>query len=301
MVAGDRARVQEGEAARRSGRCCSCSSPPKNRACSARSTTRTSRCIRSTKTRRQHQHRRHQPVGPHEGPHASSASARRISTTTRATPPPSRAACSRPTPNRRRASTTARITSTSRRRACRRSIPTPASTSSASPRATASRSATSTRATDYHAPSDEVKPDWDLTGAAEDGKLFLAMGYRVAQRRQDSRSGSRATSSRRSETRSLGRRQVSAAAGAAAWSGTDPLYVRYHDEEWGVPVHDDRRLFEMLILEGAQAGLELDHDSPQAAGVPQGVRSIRREEDRALRRARRSARSCATPASSATG
>ena len=40
-----------------------------------------------------------------------------------------------------------------------------------------------------------------------------------------------------------------------SWCGTDPLYVRYHDEEWGVPVHDDRRLFEMLILEGAQAGL----------------------------------------------
>ncbi len=40
-----------------------------------------------------------------------------------------------------------------------------------------------------------------------------------------------------------------------AWAGTDPLYVRYHDEEWGVPVHDDRRLFEFLVLEGAQAGL----------------------------------------------
>lgn len=39
------------------------------------------------------------------------------------------------------------------------------------------------------------------------------------------------------------------------WAGSDPLYVRYHDEEWGVPVHDDRRLFEMLVLEGAQAGL----------------------------------------------
>ena len=39
------------------------------------------------------------------------------------------------------------------------------------------------------------------------------------------------------------------------WCGTDPLYVAYHDEEWGVPVHDDRRLFEFLILEGAQAGL----------------------------------------------
>jgi DNA-3-methyladenine glycosylase I len=40
-----------------------------------------------------------------------------------------------------------------------------------------------------------------------------------------------------------------------AWCGTDPLYVHYHDTEWGVPVHDDRRLFEMLCLEGAQAGL----------------------------------------------
>src|ERR1044071_605000 len=40
-----------------------------------------------------------------------------------------------------------------------------------------------------------------------------------------------------------------------AWAGTDPLMVAYHDGEWGVPVHDDRRLFEFLILEGAQAGL----------------------------------------------
>jgi len=40
-----------------------------------------------------------------------------------------------------------------------------------------------------------------------------------------------------------------------AWAGNDPLYVAYHDEEWGVPLHDDRKLFEMLILEGAQAGL----------------------------------------------
>jgi DNA-3-methyladenine glycosylase I len=39
------------------------------------------------------------------------------------------------------------------------------------------------------------------------------------------------------------------------WAGTDPLYVAYHDEEWGVPAHDDRHLFEMLVLEGAQAGL----------------------------------------------
>ncbi len=40
-----------------------------------------------------------------------------------------------------------------------------------------------------------------------------------------------------------------------AWAGEDPLYIAYHDEEWGVPVHDDRLLFEFLVLEGAQAGL----------------------------------------------
>jgi DNA-3-methyladenine glycosylase I len=39
------------------------------------------------------------------------------------------------------------------------------------------------------------------------------------------------------------------------WAGTDPLMVRYHDREWGVPVHRDRKHFEFLILEGAQAGL----------------------------------------------
>ncbi|MBE2237381.1 MAG: DNA-3-methyladenine glycosylase I [Caldilineaceae bacterium] len=40
-----------------------------------------------------------------------------------------------------------------------------------------------------------------------------------------------------------------------AWAGNDPLYIAYHDEEWGIPVHDDRHFFEMLCLEGAQAGL----------------------------------------------
>jgi DNA-3-methyladenine glycosylase I len=39
------------------------------------------------------------------------------------------------------------------------------------------------------------------------------------------------------------------------WAGNDPLYIRYHDTEWGVPVHDDRQFFEFLVLEGAQAGL----------------------------------------------
>ena len=40
-----------------------------------------------------------------------------------------------------------------------------------------------------------------------------------------------------------------------AWAGSDELYQRYHDTEWGVPVHDDVTLFEFLTLEGAQAGL----------------------------------------------
>jgi DNA-3-methyladenine glycosylase I len=39
------------------------------------------------------------------------------------------------------------------------------------------------------------------------------------------------------------------------WAGSDPLYINYHDTEWGVPLHDDYKLFEFLILDGAQAGL----------------------------------------------
>jgi DNA-3-methyladenine glycosylase I len=39
------------------------------------------------------------------------------------------------------------------------------------------------------------------------------------------------------------------------WVGAEPIYVEYHDTEWGVPIHDDRKLFEFLVLEGAQAGL----------------------------------------------
>ncbi len=43
--------------------------------------------------------------------------------------------------------------------------------------------------------------------------------------------------------------------GRCTWAGTDPLYVAYHDEEWGVPERDDRALFEKLTLDGFQAGL----------------------------------------------
>jgi len=43
--------------------------------------------------------------------------------------------------------------------------------------------------------------------------------------------------------------------GRCGWAGTDATYLAYHDDEWGVPVYDDQRLFEFIVLEGAQAGL----------------------------------------------
>ncbi len=49
--------------------------------------------------------------------------------------------------------------------------------------------------------------------------------------------------------------EVQAERQRCAWAGNDPLMVAYHDQEWGVPLHDDRALFELLTLEGAQAGL----------------------------------------------
>ncbi|MEX2144324.1 MAG: DNA-3-methyladenine glycosylase I [Anaerolineales bacterium] len=48
---------------------------------------------------------------------------------------------------------------------------------------------------------------------------------------------------------------ISSSIARCDWAGSDPLYIEYHDTEWGVPLHQDLRLFEMLILEGAQAGL----------------------------------------------
>ena len=53
---------------------------------------------------------------------------------------------------------------------------------------------------------------------------------------------------------SIAKRNERTEIGRCPWAKTD-LYVQYHDEEWGVPVHDDRTLFEFLVLEGAQAGL----------------------------------------------
>ena len=53
----------------------------------------------------------------------------------------------------------------------------------------------------------------------------------------------------------LTQRRAARDAGRCDWAGTDPTYVEYHDTEWGVPLHDERSLFEFLVLEGAQAGL----------------------------------------------
>ncbi|MGE5094845.1 MAG: DNA-3-methyladenine glycosylase I [Betaproteobacteria bacterium] len=57
------------------------------------------------------------------------------------------------------------------------------------------------------------------------------------------------------DTRHAGRAAAGEDLPRCPWPGNDPLYVAYHDREWGVPQHDDRALFEMLILEGFQAGL----------------------------------------------
>jgi len=70
-----------------------------------------------------------------------------------------------------------------------------------------------------------------------------------------------------------------------AWAGSDPLYVTYHDEEWGVPAHDDRHLFEMLILEGAQAGLSWI-TILRKRGLPQGLCRFRPGKGREVRRAK---------------
>ena len=60
-----------------------------------------------------------------------------------------------------------------------------------------------------------------------------------------------------------------------AWVGGDPLYRAYHDREWGVPVHDDRLLFEFLILEGAQAGLSWITILRKRDGLPRRLRRLR--------------------------
>ena len=77
--------------------------------------------------------------------------------------------------------------------------------------------------------------------------------------------------------------------------------IAYHDDEWGVPLHDDRALFEFLILEGAQAGLSWSTILRKRDELPQGVRPLRPAQDRALRRRQSGARCWQTRASSAIG
>ena len=55
------------------------------------------------------------------------------------------------------------------------------------------------------------------------------------------------------------------------WGAGDPLYRRYHDQEWGQPVADDRRLFEKLSLEGVPGRAQLADHPPQARALPAGV------------------------------
>jgi DNA-3-methyladenine glycosylase I len=74
-----------------------------------------------------------------------------------------------------------------------------------------------------------------------------------------------------------------------SWCGEDPLYVAYHDEEWGVPVHDDRLLFEFLVLEGAQAGLSWltilrKREAYREAFSRLDPRAVSRYDGRAVRR-----------------
>jgi DNA-3-methyladenine glycosylase I len=72
---------------------------------------------------------------------------------------------------------------------------------------------------------------------------------------KDDKSMSRKERSTKKKTPSVRRCVGNDVRKRCAWAGADPAYIRYHDEEWGIPVRDDRTLFEFLILEGAQAGL----------------------------------------------
>ena len=85
------------------------------------------------------------------------------------------------------------------------------------------------------------------------------------------------------------------------WPGTDPLYVAYHDEEWGVPEYDDRALFEKLVLDGFQAGLSWITILRKRDGVPRGLRRLRsRASSRATEREEVERADAAMPASCAT-
>ena len=87
-----------------------------------------------------------------------------------------------------------------------------------------------------------------------------------------------------------------------AWAPDgDPLYVAYHDEEWGVPSHDDRHLYEMLVLEGAQAGLSWSTILHKREGYRRAFAGFEPEAVARFRPAKTSSGCSRTPASSATG
>ena len=65
------------------------------------------------------------------------------------------------------------------------------------------------------------------------------------------------------------------------WARDDQM-IAYHDAEWGVPLHDDRALFEFLILEGAQAGLSWSTILRKRAELPQGLRPLRSAQNGAI-------------------
>ena len=84
------------------------------------------------------------------------------------------------------------------------------------------------------------------------------------------------------------------------WAGSDPLYRAYHDQEWGVPLKDDRRLFEMLVLEGFQAGLSWITILRKRDNFRRAFDNFDPGEDRRATARKRSPRCSPIPASCAT-
>ena len=103
------------------------------------------------------------------------------------------------------------------------------------------------------------RSDLERLGAVETYRILKAQGFPVSLNLLYAIEGARrGVDGRRISARlkdSLKRRVADAMKPRCAWPANDPHMLRYHDEEWGVPVHDDRKHFEFLILEGAQAGL----------------------------------------------
>ena len=128
-----------------------------------------------------------------------------------------------------------------------------------------------------------------------DGNKIEATSDRAAAeaggRRSRSKKKAAAKPPRRQQAKTAKKKEESPAAVSdsvvrCAWSGEDPLYVAYHDEEWGVPEYDPRALYEKLVLDGFQAGLSWITILQEAREFPQSLPRFRSGEDRALRQAR---------------